>query len=629
MKTKTKMSAIVLSSCMVFASCMMPTYAASEIRKEESVFAIMDGQGSVKDVTVSDWLHSDEGFKQYEDESVLENVVNLKGDEPVVYENGHYIWNSDSKDLYYQGNTTQELPFEMQITYKLDGTETKVSDLFDKSGHLEMEVNVLPKVKKQDVYVPLAVAVMVDLDQANFSNISCENGMYDTDSKNQVIAGLFLPGLKENYEGILDTELSEVKEQLSKPLTISCDVTEFKTPEIMGLAASSLDALKEMEQEEGFADINSDLQELKSATKKLQDGTSQLLEATSTFDSKMGEMSSSYEAFYKGLNSAYDGTTALKDGMNQLNTSINLVKSKINAELIPGLTAANTKKDELLTKMNALKAQLEDLQLPDLNQIQQKLTVAFSQIFDAGLETGVQITTGKSFEDYVASLPQENAQVIQAKVGAVKQAALQKAGSEVKAMLETLPMDKLQGLQEEFKNLEKEASEMLGSVSILMDALYIENDDLTNPKSLAGAIMALSVGSEKMNTGSEQLYNGMTELKSGSDQIKEAISKFKEGTTDLKNGSETLNDGMNTYAKEGISKITDNEMFGDLEKAKDIQEKMSNNTLNTYAGLSDGTTGRVKFVFRVDDQKVEEKKNDVTEEIVETPSFFERLFQLF
>ena len=62
-------------------SCAAPASAASEpVKKEETIYLILNGDGSVREQIVSDWLHSDTGFHSFRDKSGLQDVENLKSD---------------------------------------------------------------------------------------------------------------------------------------------------------------------------------------------------------------------------------------------------------------------------------------------------------------------------------------------------------------------------------------------------------------------------------------------------------------------------------------------------------------------------------------------------------------------
>ena len=95
--------------------------ASAKPTKEETVYAKIDGSGSVKSVTVSDQLKNISDSSKLEDISDLKDIVNVKGDEAFSAMGKSVVWDTADSDICYQGSTSKELPVGIKITYKLDG----------------------------------------------------------------------------------------------------------------------------------------------------------------------------------------------------------------------------------------------------------------------------------------------------------------------------------------------------------------------------------------------------------------------------------------------------------------------------------------------------------------------------
>ena len=67
-------------------------------------------------------------------------MENLKSDVLPEQDAGMLIWNTEDKDIYYQGKGELQPPVSVAITYLLDGKETDAIDLNGKSGHLSVHV---------------------------------------------------------------------------------------------------------------------------------------------------------------------------------------------------------------------------------------------------------------------------------------------------------------------------------------------------------------------------------------------------------------------------------------------------------------------------------------------------------
>ena len=127
-----------------------PVLAAdTDISKEETVYVNAAADGTPEDITVSDWLKNSASAGDLSDESDLKDIKNVKGDETFEQDGSNLTWNTEDKDIYYQGTTNKDLPVSMEIKYYLDGVQVSPSDLGGKSGHLKIEVNYTNKVKNK------------------------------------------------------------------------------------------------------------------------------------------------------------------------------------------------------------------------------------------------------------------------------------------------------------------------------------------------------------------------------------------------------------------------------------------------------------------------------------------------
>ena len=97
------------------------TDVPGSVKKSETVYVNMDNSGDVKDITVTDWLHTDKGQVKVSDTSSLKNITNVKSNIKPVSENGGITWHMDTTDLYYSGKSNKELPVKINIKYFLDG----------------------------------------------------------------------------------------------------------------------------------------------------------------------------------------------------------------------------------------------------------------------------------------------------------------------------------------------------------------------------------------------------------------------------------------------------------------------------------------------------------------------------
>lgn len=305
-----------------------------DVTKTESVYTVLNSDGTVSSVTVSDQLHSDKGFKNYKDKSDLKDVENLKSADEVKKEGNDLVWNQTGEDIFYQGTTTKELPLDVKITYNLDGKDVKEKDILGKSGHLSIKVQIENKQhqkfvvgdKEYDLVVPFVAAAGAMLDTDHFKNVTVNNGTVGSDSSHDIVAGVMIPGLRDGLNSVLSSDMMDsISSFLVDDITVEADVTDYEAPSIMLAAATDMDSLKEEIGDTGFTDISSQIDQLREATDKLMngsqdlfDGASKLSDGANQLDFGAGSLSDGAAQAAEGASKLVNGASTLQAGLQQL-----------------------------------------------------------------------------------------------------------------------------------------------------------------------------------------------------------------------------------------------------------------------------------------------------------------------
>ena len=300
--------------------------------KDESVYVVLNADGSVSNVTVSDQLHNANGFSNYQDKSDLKNVQNLKSDDPVQSSSDGYTWTTTDTDIYYQGKTTKALPLDTTIEYKLDGKTVDPKDIVGKSGHLSMTFNIKNTQTKQytidgktyTVCQPFYVAAGGMLDQDHFTNVTIDHGTVSTDTSHSIALAVMMPGMKDSIGQFLTGDLSSLNDYLFDTITIEADVTDFESPTMMMAASTDLSALKgELKDDGAFdtTDLFDQLDKLDDATKQLIDGASALNDGAQSLLDGIASLNNGTASIVSGASQVNAGASALASGLNTLNSN--------------------------------------------------------------------------------------------------------------------------------------------------------------------------------------------------------------------------------------------------------------------------------------------------------------------
>lgn len=353
----------------------------SSVEKDETVYAFLNSDGSLKKATVSEWLHSEGGFDQVEDESILSDITNIKGDEVPEVNGNKLIWNSTNEDIYYQGSTNKELPLSMEVSYYFDGNKVNPENILGKSGALEVRIKIINNEEKTQVikgrtkYISslFPVAVITDLKTDIFKDIETDDATIINESKNQIITFATVSGASQMLaESDIDT-LNDISDKLKDEFVIKANVTDFEMPSILMAASSMTDVDHEDMNSDKLNKLTDGVNSLKDATAEILDGTVKLHDANIELNDKMGEFQSSYAKFQDGINTAKNSQGDIVDGAKQINEGITQMKALMESltsqlgslsmdEIGNLLTSAGTTVSSLpetVNTLNSMKAQLE------------------------------------------------------------------------------------------------------------------------------------------------------------------------------------------------------------------------------------------------------------------------------
>lgn len=332
----------ILMSAMMAVGIAMPVSAAekkeTKVDKSETVYVNANADGSVDKITVSDWLKNHGSSDALEDFSNLTNIKNVKGDETFTQNaDGSIVWDSKGNDIYYQGETNEELPVTMKVSYYLDGEKMDPKDMAGKSGEVKIRFDyynnsnetVKVKGKKYNIKTPFTMVTGMILSSDVFSNIEVKNGKVISDGDKSVVVGLAFPGLKSSlnlasYDKLEDVDIPDYVE-----VTAKADKFELA----LTATAATTGTLKNID----TSDIN-DVDDLKENMDKLTDATDKLIDGSEALSEGMGTLSSSAGEYTKGVSTANAGVKQLVSGLNTLNSKSSQLESGVES-LNEGLKA--------------------------------------------------------------------------------------------------------------------------------------------------------------------------------------------------------------------------------------------------------------------------------------------------
>ena len=350
---------VVLSA--VMAGSMMPVTVFAQnndenpTEKTETVYSVLNSDGSISDTIVSSWLHDEDGINNIKETLNLTDVKNIKSNEKPSKDGNTYTWNAKGNDVYYEGTATKQLPVSVKLRYELDGQEMSAKDMEGKSGHLKLTIsftNNYSEVKningKSIVIHPSYLAGgMLNMSTGKFSNVKCESGKIVNDGTNEMLAFANIPGLNETLRS---AGLDKVNNQLgiSDDVTVEADVNDFDLGSIMVGMTNEIDLASELNGIGSVSELTDGIDQLIEADDQLIDGSKQLYDGTTQLKEGIAPLSSAYpqiETLTNAFDQLHDGTTTLSTGLNQYTAGVdqlNVVSKQNLYKLSMGATTLNT-----------------------------------------------------------------------------------------------------------------------------------------------------------------------------------------------------------------------------------------------------------------------------------------------
>ena len=611
------------------AGCAMPAFAAgkSSFSKSETVYAVMNGDGSIKSTTVSEHLYSASGLANVTDKTTLTDIQNTESDAEFTQNGEELVWNTNDTDVYYKGNTDKALPIDVKVTYALDGQEAALEDIIGKSGHLTVTVNlknnetgtVNVNGKDRTIVTPLITAVGVILG-GDAANVTAEHGMIESAAKSSVAAFVTLPGVKDSLSGLLPDEVNSIEDYLQDTVTVEADVEDFTCPQVMVACATSTAALgtSNVFDLSSINDLTDGINQLNDAMSQLMDGASQLVDGTS-------QLAGGVLALLDGANTLNNGAAALDDGLGQLTNGLDTLSANnaaLNAgaqQVADGVLASANKTlkeggliDEDMTWSNYEAVIDNILTMNDKTlaagrrKIVRTIWEQAPSFKDSQLDLALYLSATKTNHDLEAALKLMQNFDASMLTGALEMVTNADAKNTAKAELK----------------YQVENSQDMADVRALKTSL-------SQIQFFVSSVNQYTAGVQTAADGAHSAKDGSAQLAAGTKTLYDGVNTLNTGAGQLNDGAGQLNDGLNQFNEEGISKLTGALDQDQLHGLKTVLDEMTDrlNDYTSFAGAPDDAESSVKFVYKTAETVAAADTTAAETETVKEGNIFTRLWQ--
>lgn len=636
----------VLTVTVLLISSTVSINAEEKIKKEESLYVVMDSNGTATNKQVNVNLESDARIKKYEDQTNLKNITVINGDADFTIDNNMINWESDEKSIQYKGDYEGKLPIKPVIKYTFNEKRQAPSEFVGLDGKIELDIDFHNDDKIDDVLTPYVVLSVIPLNEEHFTNIQASNSLLKSDGQTTYVLSLRVPGFNE-----LD--------KLNESINITADVNEFKMDSVYFFAFPADMDLEDLKEE-----VNEIIDEVLAGSQALKDGTEALSDGAMQLKDGSNQLFAGSNLLLDALHQAEQGSTEIVNGQNKLlagqaqfhtgllKLSDGLQKANEIKQLETGshqinnaLKKASTGSSALTSGMNDLNKGASELNM-GLEQLDQGITALVSKINQIDeTELDAYIAYIQAFKAKLANLSPEEIGMMLEMFGLEMEnlQILDQIESELVKYKEQIERSKLEAnqLNEGSKKLVLgfgKLNEGSKTVSKGLTDLNQGLSELTGKYSneFHPGIVSLSQGMDLLNTGQKDLVAANEEIMSHGKKLSQAQSSLSSGLKEIYMNDKKLHQGINDLSEgtnalyEGSVALNDGvgELFDGVNgfiKELDGVNEFENNRVS-LTGENKNTDHSYKIVMKLNSIEMEQEIVE-EEEVEEKVTFWDWLFR--
>ena len=532
------LSAAALCSLMLAPGLAGAADVAVPSEKDETVYVYTNADGSVKSSEVSTILKNPDGALKLSDST---NLADVKGEGDVSHSGSgsSLTWDAEGKDVTYTGKTSAEAPVAMRVTYTLDGQPVTADELAGKSGKVTIRYDFENHSTQ--------TAAIRGVSQTIYTPFTCVTAlMFDGDDfKNVTVENgkVINDGNDIVVAGFampgLKQSLGTMADDADVPdhFTVTADVTNFELKSTMTIVTAGI--MSELDAKSlGVGEFDD--------ASALTDAMGQLIDGSDKLTTGLEELASSSKQLEAGASSLLGGAQALEGGLYVLAS------------------------DDALGKLQAGAASLAS----SIGQISGKVSESRTMLAEAAAALE---NAGGSAEELAAA--QAVLESNKDKISEADYATLSKALADGAKSAQTAG-----AIGGKLKDAD-------ASFAALVSGLNSAEQGASNLES--GAASAIDTANE--------LAAGAQQLVGGAEQLNIAVPQLTQAMQQAADGSKTLTQGMQTFNDEGVAQLVNtlqNDFGGTLDRMNALSDAAKSYT--NFGGITEGTTGSVKFVFETD-----------------------------
>ena len=501
---------------------------------EEVIYARLDASGDPQDAyaVVALTLTEDGTATHYGRYTAVSNLTDTS---PIDYRSGIVTLEADAGRYYYQGTLrSAKMPWNIEISYTLNGSEIDPDELGGRSGELGVNINTSVNSGFDPYFTEnYMLQISVTLDASLCENISTRNGTVASAGSDKTITFVVLPG----GEG---------------DVGFTADVTDFEMGGFTIAAVPySMDSMMDMSELDGITSgidqLTGAITQLTSGASAINDGAGALSENSATLTDASDQIESALRQIADGLQ-GYDLSSL--DDLQQL-AELPPALFEIAAGLEQASTLMSTASTAYTSVYNMIDSMLSAI--PDMptggggipggdipgGETGDGDETGGGDGTGGGDETGGGDGTGGGTETGGGAETGGGTET-----GSGTEATTNPEGETASGTSSSSSFD-MSGIIAEIMAAKQQWNAQKGKLQMLNQGLAQGATGLTQAADgLAQMAIGISSGVEQMESFDT---SAITELQDGMLQLSDSYEQFNSGLKSYTDGVDQLSEGMNTY----------------------------------------------------------------------------------
>lgn len=496
--------------------------------KEEVVYASLQADGSFERAYVVNSFDMD-AAGQVVDFGNYDSVTNLTTTDTIEKQGDQITVNAPAGRFFYQGDlSSAALPWDVSVTYTLNGSPVEAGKLAGASGHLQIRLQIKNNAAANQAFAKnYMLQAAITLDTEKCSNITADKATLANNGKNKVINFVKMPDSDGDYTVEADVQSFEMQGIQISGLPLSLGIS---TPDT-GDLTSGLGELQD-----GIGQLNDGAADLSSGAQGLSEGSGEVTKGLQQFQGGLGQIQSGLASLVAGNPGLQGGSQQILDGLEQIQTNFSTMSDSMS-QLAGGLAGLKSSFAQADAGISAVTGS-------NLHDTNQAAIAALSGITDPALQAQVGLA--------IAALHADDSLITGLKTGINGDGTASNPGL----------ADGIAALNSGMIQLKAGIDQLAG-----------------NYASFHGGLLQYTNGTKSLYDGYAQLCEGFNKIVQGSAQLSAGASSLAGGTGEFAGGMSELNDqtkNMDSDVQKQIDDMMKTYTGGDFTPVSFVSDKNAN-----------------------------------------------------